>query len=265
MKYDDLEAFREYLYAYIENANTARKYYSAVKKLFSDVSIGDIKTLGVDFYEAEIPRKFKTKNEVSAAKNGLKYFKEYFQITKIPGDTFYREVSQKKRNRSVKPKKEIPLDEVKRKTNQIKDVKYKYAYRLAMVSGLRVSELADVSADKLRFQDGTIYVHVTNGKGGSNGVVECMQDKYLYERLQEYASENPEGPLFYSESTLRKKAWKLGMECHDFRRIFSITLREELKKKMPVEEANQIVQDRMRHKRFSTTKRYLFNKKLIIK
>ncbi|MDE6687560.1 MAG: hypothetical protein K2K17_09610, partial [Lachnospiraceae bacterium] len=57
----------------------------------------------------------------------------------------------------------------------------------------------------------------------------------------------------------------LGIECHDLRRICAITLRNELKKEMPVEEANAQVKEQLRHARFSTTKRYLFNRKLRVK
>ncbi len=286
MKYDDLEAFREYLYAQVQNANTARKYYSAVVKLFRDVGIRkDIKQLDSNFYEEKIPALFKTRNEVSAVKNGLRYFRDYLKTGRelgggtvraqadritptsaaaFPEDDFYHEMNRKKRNRSVKPKKILYLDEIQRKVNQIQDETTRYAFRLALVSGLRVSELAGVDADKITFENGLIYVNVTNGKGGSNGTVECLPDHYLYERLQQYVQEHPEGRLFYCESTLRKKAWKLGLECHDFRRIFAITKRNSLKKTMPVAEANEKVKESLRHKRFSTTKRYLFNRKLVI-
>ena len=81
MKYDDLEAYKEYLYNQVSNANTARKYYSAVVKLFRDVDIRkDIKQLDVCFYQEKIPLLFKTRNEVSAVKNGLRYFEEYRKV-----------------------------------------------------------------------------------------------------------------------------------------------------------------------------------------
>ena len=273
MKYDDLEAFRTYMESRVANENTRRTYYSAVVKLFRNVGIEtDITKLNLTFYEKRIPEVFKTKNTVSAVKNGLKYFQEYI-LTKngaigcgeqFPEEDFFREVSRKKRNRSVKPKKVLYLNEIKRKVNQMKDKKAKYAFRLALVSGLRVSELAALDADKITFQDGKMFVEVTNGKGGSNGIVECMPDSYLAERLPRYLAEHPEERLFYTETTLRKKAWKLGLECHDFRRIFAQEKRNELKKQMSVEDANALVQQSLRHKRFSTTKRYLFNRKLFI-
>ena len=78
MKYDDLEAFRTYMESRVANENTRRTYYSAVVKLFRNVGIEtDITKLNLTFYEKRIPEVFKTKNTVSAVKNGLKYFQEY--------------------------------------------------------------------------------------------------------------------------------------------------------------------------------------------
>lgn len=131
-----------------------------------------------------------------------------------------------------------------------------------MVSGLRVSELADLETEDIRFEGEKIYVNVKKGKGGHGGVIECRKDPYLSRRLPPFIEENRKGKLFYSESYMRQKADELGIECHDLRRIYAITTRNDLKKEMPVDEANRIVQDRLRHVRFSTTKRYLFNRKL---
>ena len=94
----------------------------------------------------------------------------------------------------------------------------------------------------------------------------CRQDPYLYDRLQDYVSrvQATQGEkLFYSEATMRKEAGRLGMECHDLRRIYAILSRRELKAVMPAAQADREVQlAGMRHVRFSTTKRYLYNRKL---
>lgn len=278
MKYDDLDAFNQYIFTRVQNPNTARKYYGAVVKLFRNVDVKtDIKKMDSEFFYGQIPALFKSRNEISAIKNGLKYFEEFLkeegkttglmgrEPPAFPGEDYYHEVNQKKRNFSKKPKKTLYYDEICRKVNQIQDEKLRYAYRLALVSGLRVSELAGLEAEQLSFENGLIFVDVKNGKGGSNGIVECIPDTYLYERLQQYASIHSAGKLFYAEATLRKRAWELELECHDFRRIFAITKRNRLRKEVPLEEANRMVQEGLRHKRFSTTKRYLFNRKLVLK
>ena len=56
--------------------------------------------------------------------------------------------------------------------------------------------------------------------------ITCRQDPYLYDRLQDYVSrvQATQGEkLFYSEATMRKEAGRLGMECHDLRRIYANT------------------------------------------
>lgn len=263
MKYDILEPLKDHLQTYL-TPQTAKKYYASAVKLFrSDVNI-DV----VNWSEDDIKIRLdciRGKNEFSAAKNALLHMKEIYPDFKIPDEKYFHEQSLKRKNRSKK-QKDICLDSTKRKINQISDPRLKYAYRLALCSGLRVSELAAVEAKDIYFrEDGIIEVTVTHGKGGSNGIVICERDDYLYSKLGEYVKNHQEGPMFYSSNTLQKRANELGIECHDLRRIFAITTRNKLKQNMPIEEANAIVQGKLRHARFSTTKRYLFNRKLKFK
>lgn len=269
MKYDLLEPYKEYLNT-IYGRNTARKYYSAVVKLFRGKQFNNIADINPDFIKTELPERFKTRNEFSAAKNGLIHLRDLYPELKLPDEEYFHSVSIKKRNRSKKPKKYLYLEPIQRTVNQISNTKLKYAYRLALISGLRVSELSALNASDLHFDDENgeiIHVDVKHGKGGSNGRVECLPDAYLYKHLQQYAAKHPEGNLFYSEAHMRKEADRLNLECHDFRRIFSQQLRSKLKAETEMEQKaiNAVIQERMRHKRFSTTKRYLYNRKLCIK
>lgn len=261
MKYDILTPFKKYLKENL-NKNTAKTYYAAVEKLFKDVQFNNLSEIEKDWVIEEARKKFTTLNEFSAAKNGLKWLAKFSPDFTVPSEDEFKAVSSKKRNFSRKPKKVIYLKPTQRKINQISNLKLKYAYRLSMISGLRVSELADLEAKDIAIKEGKIYVTVRHGKGGHGGVIECRQDDYLVEHLPEYLNEHENGKIFYSEVYMREHADKLGIECHDLRRIFAINTRNELKKELPAEEANAIVQDRMRHERFATTKRYLFNRKL---
>ena len=261
MKYDILEPFKEYLKENLK-PNTAKTYYAAVVKLFKDSQFDSLKQIDKEWMLQETAKRFTTRNEYSAVKNGLKWLKKYNPDLALPSEKEFCAISIRKRNFSRKPKKVIYLKPTQRKINQISNDRLRYAYRLALVSGLRVSELADLEADDITFNDGKIFVRVKNGKGGHGGLVECREDPYLYERLPEFLRKYPEGKVFYTECYMREKADELGIECHDLRRIFAQTTREELKKEMPVAAANEIVQQRLRHARFSTTKRYLFNRKL---
>lgn len=261
MKYDILEPFKDYLKENL-SPNTAKTYYGAVEKLFRDLQFNSLKQIEGEWILQEAAQKFKTRNEYSAAKNGLKWLKKYNPDLVLPSEKAFGEISRRKRNFSKKKKKVIYLKPTQRKINQIRNERLRYAYRLALISGLRVSELADLEANDFILECGKIFVRVKKGKGGHGGLVECQADAYLYERLPEFLSRYPEEKVFYSEIYMQEKANALGIECHDLRRIFAQTTREELKKTMPAAAANEIVQQRLRHARFSTTKRYLFNRKL---
>lgn len=264
MKYDILEPFQDFLKEQLP-ANTAKTYYAAVVKLFKEKQFNDLKQIDKEWLKKETGERFKTRNEYSAIKNGLKWLAKYDPQLQLPSEEEFKAVSLKKRNRSKKPKKVIYLKPTQRKINQITNERLKYAYRLALVSGLRVSELADLEANDITFEKDKIFVRVKKGKGGHGGTIECQQDIYLSERLPDFLKQYSDGKIFYSESYMRECANHLGIECHDLRRIFAITTREQLKREMSVSEANEIVQQKLRHVRFATTKRYLFNRKLKIK
>lgn len=266
MKYDLLDPFHTYLRERLP-PNTASTYYAAIVKLFRDQQFHSLKEITPDFLEKVLTERFKTKNEFSAAKNSLLRLQELYPEIRIPHEEFFCAASSGKRNRSKRPKKNIYLDPVQRTVNQIKDKKLKYAYRLAMVSGLRVSELSALNASDLHFDQDSIQVSVKHGKGGSNGLVTCLPDPYLHRELQDYIGtlDNDGGTLFYPADYMRHEAHRLHLECHDFRRIFAIRLRSRLKDEgKSIEEINITVQEQLRHKRFSTTKRYLYNRKLYI-
>ncbi len=264
MKYDILEAFKEYLNGCGISKNSSKTYYSAVVKILEPLQFNDLSEIDPEFLLTRMKEVMKTKNEFSAAKNGFLRLKEMNPHFKVPSESRFKEISEKKRNFSKKQKKVIYLDTVKRKINQIENPKLKYAYRLALISGLRINELSFVKDTDLSFENGIITVKVTHGKGESNGIIECQRDEYLYEKLQEYVKEH-KGKLFYTEAYMREIADNLGFECHDLRRSFAITTRNEAKKEMPIEQANALVKEKLRHVRFSTTKRYLFNRKLVVK
>lgn len=160
------------------------------------------------------------------------------------------------------------LETIDRKINRLENEKLKLAFRLMKVSGLRVAEVASLKKTDIQVEGNQIFVTVHHGKGGSNGVVHCMPDSYLLNKLSMFiASKSDEEKLFYSASAMKKKALELGIECHDFRRIAAITYHQSLRKEqnLSVEQADELTQEFLRHERFSTTKRYLYNRKLELK
>ena len=263
MKYDVLEKVKNHLYK-TRPPNTARTYYSALKKLFRNHQFNDPSEIDATVFESSA-KLFRNKSQFSAVKNAIKAMQEVYPDIKAPTEEWFKTISIKKRNYTTNPAKTIYLEPMKRSINQISSDKLKLAYRLALISGLRVSELADLEARDINFIDGKIYVDVRHGKGDKYGHIECKKDDYLCEKLQDYISLCPKEKLFYSEAYMRRCAKNLNMECHDMRRVYAITRREELRQEMSAQQADEQVRQDMRHVRFSTTKRYLYNRKLKMK
>jgi len=263
MKYDFLKDFKQFLNLRF-NKNTADRYYYAVDKVFKDIQFNSIEEIDVDFVYAEL-NKTRTKNDFSAVKNGLKQFQKLYPTFGLPPETYFKSESAKRKNHRKKVKSPLFADEINHKINGLHNDKFKLAYRLMLKSGLRVSETAALCKSDIEIDGGEIKINVRHGKGGSNGVVTCMPDKYLAKRLERIKSHKGGGDgLFYSAETMKHKAVEMGIECHDLRRVAAITHRNRNIKNVGVYKANGEVKDFLRHKRFSTTKRYLFNKKLFL-
>lgn len=268
MKFDVLGAgFRAYLLDALGNKNTADRYYFAVKRLLADIQFNRLAEVPREALEARLEQ-VRRKSDYSAAKNGLCWLRRYDETLQLPDEAFLKAVGSQKRNFSSRPAKTLYLDTIRKKVNALQNEKLKYAYRLMMVSGLRVSEAAGLKKEDIHIAGGKICVEVRRGKGGSNGLVECMEDPYLAEQLKRYLEQfQAKDEVFYSAATMKRRAGELGLECHDFRRMAAIMYRkEELQEhKKPIREANEGTREFLRHVRFSTTKRYLFNRKLKVK
>lgn len=106
MKYDILKPFRGYLQDNLGNKNTADRYYFSVVKLFKDLQFNSLSEIKVDVLEDRIS-KVKTKNELSALKNGLIHLEKFDSELRIPDHQFFRNTSIRKRNWRKKPRKII--------------------------------------------------------------------------------------------------------------------------------------------------------------
>lgn len=266
MKYDILGGFKEFLESNLKK-NTAKTYYSAVKNMFVDLDFNNLNEIDQKYIINKL-QSMRTKNKVSAAKNGLKYLKKYDDTLNLPEESVFKEIVSHKRNHVKSKGKAVDFESMKRKVNTCKDNKMKLACRLAAVSGLRVSELADLESQDIEFMGNyKMLVRIRNGKGGKSGTVETLPDKYVYENLQKYIDTvTGKEKLFYGESYMRKYALDHGMQMHDFRRAFAIMKRRQcINDGLSSQDANQKVQEALRHDRFSNTKRYLYGRKINIK
>lgn len=160
----------------------------------------------------------------------------------------------------------IEIDRIQRAVNQMSNKKLKMAYRLIMVSGLRISEVADLEPRDIEFLDKyKIRVHVRNGKGGKERYVTTTGDRYLYEGLEAHKKPTEAGDkLFYGEAYMRKKAYELDFEPHDLRRAYAQnTKRLHMAEGKSAQEAAAIVQNDLGHKLPRTTSLYLTGRKVI--
>lgn len=136
-----------------------------------------------------------------------------------------------------------------------------------LASGLRVFETSQLEKDDIEIKNDKIYITVKHGKSGSNGIVECLKDSYLLKELPAYLKDFADGEkIFYSAKTIKNKANELNIECHNLRRIAAITYKKEQKEEGKTSiEADDSTREFLRHERFATTKRYLYNRNLIYK
>ena len=249
--------------AVVDNKNTANTYYFAVDKLFKGLQFNELSEISPTQIE-QLLSQTRTKNRLSAAKNGLKHLKAFDSNLNLPKDDFFAKTSANKRNYSVKPPKTLNHDTICRKVNAIRDPKLKTAYRLMMKSGLRVSECAELTKRDIQLDGDTVKIDVRHGKGGSNDVVECMNDPWLAGKLSELTGGlNDDDKPFYAAQTMKNYAAERGLECHDFRRVAANTFRDERRSGgEATADANESTQGFLRHTRYSVTKRYLQNRRL---
>jgi len=198
----------------------------------------------------------KSKNYINQTKNAIKYLYKM-------NDIYYSNetIDLSKIHDSMKHKKpvkiKLKLSTTNKKINGLKDKRKKLAYRLQEVSGLRISEISNLTKNDITFENGKIYITVIDGKGNKDRRVATIKDKYLYKELPEL--EERKGKLFHKENTLRKKAWELGFKTHKLRKVTAKYLNLKYPAKNE-DERREFIQKVLGHnvdKRNRTYKRYI--------
>lgn len=251
MLYNLLSSYRGYLEARYSR-DTARTYYHRLCALFDGQSITEtIKLLDFEKVLFHLAA-FKHKNEFSQAKNSFLHFCE-FQNVNIPTNTKTAiaklESETKRKYRKAEKTAYQPIDQ---KIKHIKNSKLKLSYQVIQATGLRVSELAQITSTDCSVSDDEILFNFL-GKGGGNEVVSLKQNEYstIYTRVIEHiemAISNDQ--LFYSAIYLQTKARELGFKCHDLRRAYA---KIEYKKS----KSKSGVMKKLRHSQWKTTNIYL--------
>ncbi len=108
------------------------------------------------------------------------------------------------------------------KINALNDKRLKLGLRLQKQSGLRISEISDLTKSDIIFyqKDKAISLKVRKGKGRKARDVHVLQDDYLFEHLRSFVTPLGEKEkLFYTPDMMIKEAGKNNIKTHDLRRI----------------------------------------------
>lgn len=217
----ELDKLKNFLVSTVEDKKQFLKYVAAIRKYEKHVLRQD---KGILFGEPEI---------------------ELFKVFKS-------------RNSEKGKEPKISESSALRKVNALRNEKLKYALRLQLKSGLRVSEVAELRKDDIKFSDGKIKIYVRHGKGDKAREVNVIEDTYLYERLPKYISECKDNKLFYTTDSLRLRAAKYDIQTHDLRRINARKrLKIEMKKGKTRSTAKKVVQKELGHESSRTTDLYI--------
>ena len=251
MIYDVLKSYRRYLEEKYQS-ETARTYYIRLCSLFKGQSLVDIeRVLNINNILKNLAD-IKYKNYFSQSKNAFLNYCE-FQNIQLPTQVL-EIIKELELNTHRKYRRLELLDytKIESKINHLHNEKMKLCYRVLVSTGLRVSELAGITADNCLITPSNITFHFV-GKGGQNETVSLYNHEYpaLYENIKEHIENTaPDQKLFYSAIYLQTTAKKLGFKCHDLRRVFAKTTYKKSRSKT-------LVMEKLRHTNIKTTEIYL--------
>ena len=254
MKYNVLGSYKAFLEGSLR-PETARTYYNRLDILLQGQSVLDI-TKSLDMEKIlENLSKIKYKNHFSQSKNALLYFLKFQNIQL--SDEHMKQIEQLEKNTRKKYRKlnAKNFEEIDKKIKHLRNKKLKLSYQTMLETGLRVSELAQITPLNSSISDDEICFSFT-AKGGNKEEVKISkkENPRLFENLKEtieMAMENKK--IFYSAIHLQREAKKLGFACHDLRRAFA---KLEYKKTKSKDD----VSSKLRHTNIKTTDIYLRSK-----
>ena len=253
-----IEVYREQLKGEELRNTTNEKYINSLDRFLTKIYSRETEIEKINSEDLSNGlKKIRMRGEASAVTNGLRRLKNYINI---PDEKELKKIIKSKTVKLKNNNEEKELKKILKKINVLRDKKLKLGYRLMLMSGLRVFELAELNKKDIEITDAGIKIKVLDGKGGKSATINCLRDKYLEKSLSEYLQSINEEKVFYSKKHMMNRALESGFECHDLRRAFSKLVYNEKKEEVGAYKANIEVQKAMRHTKFSTTKIYLNSK-----
>jgi integrase len=200
-------------------SKTELNYFYAFKRFFDSV----------DDFTGEEPelylKNLKDRKQVSNLKKSFEFLLENKLIRDDEVNNNVLEQIKKEQERKPKHKKrpepQFKLRNAECSINHLKNKRLKLGYRLQIISGLRVAELADLEPEDISIKDNKqICIRVKSGKGGNERHIVCFEDEWVLDNILEIEPRK-NNKLFYSESYLKNSANRLGFHTHDLRKVFS--------------------------------------------
>lgn len=232
----------------IEN-KTQERYFYEYKKFYNST-----KQL-----EQYIKEEIKDRKQLSKLKNGLKLANKCdYETEKIIDKQLKLKPKYKK-----KPEEPFMLKNKQNAINRMKNKKLKLAFRLAIISGLRISELANLEKNNITIdKDNKMKIYIKGGKGDKDRTIECIPDKYVLEGLINL-KENKKGKLFYSTKYLSDNAKKLDFHTHDLRKTYANIVYENIAVRNKKERI-EYLQEQLGHNKNSKTYLKYINRNIVI-
>lgn len=254
MLYNLLADYRAWLETKYTHA-TANTYYARMCTLLKGQPVNDTaKRLNTDKILERLAE-LTHKNEFSQAKSALLHFCEFVNLS-LSNEVIERirelETHTRKKYRKLKAVDYIPIDG---KIKRLKNEKLKLSYQTLTATGLRVSELAQITPAHCVVTDERLAFRFI-AKGGKENTTIVFKSEYpeFYGRLKEWITHtNPQKKMFYSAGYLQKQAKNMGFTCHDLRRVCA-------KLEYQKSHSKKEVQEKLRHTNTKTTNIYLNSK-----
>lgn len=251
MKYDVLDGYRRYL-SERYRPQTVHSYFKKFRALLEGQSIlSELETLEMPKILANLS-KCTYKNHFSQSKNALLCFLDFKNMSLSMEEEQQIEAMEKRTRKKYRKHREIDIDKIIKSIEHIQNGKLQLCYKAMLYTGLRVSELSQITKEDADLSGDTLILHFT-GKGGARGHVSIsrLEDEEFFEKLTLLIRQIRSGSkVFYSANYLQSHACKLGFQCHDLRRIYA-------KQQYAQTHSKQEVQKKLRHSRAKTTDIYL--------
>ena len=255
MKYEALALLHSHLLKQYSK-QTARVYLSKLDALLlGQDPINTITNFDMEMVLINLS-KIKYKNPFSQAKNALLLFCSCHNI--IISSCHQNEIDQlegltKRKYRKMKP---VSFENIKATIDRLKNPKLKLSFQALYKTGLRVSELAQITPNDCHVSDDMIQLSFI-GKGGNREnttLTNNDDDAVFFERLVSMIKATKQADkVFYSAIYLQEKAKKYGFTCRDLRRAYAKLEYQKTKSKIHVKE-------KLRHSSIKSTNIYLKSK-----